>query len=94
MGEFGRGPSTDHPEIQALFLLRLASKIICGESNTPTRSSQSRNILFVCFEREREQAGEGQRERGEERESQAGSIHTVSAEPSAGLDLTNCEIMT
>ena len=38
------------------------------------------------------QAGEGQRET--ETESQAGSIHAVSAEPSAEFDLANHEIMT
>ena len=36
----------------------------------------------------------GGNSRGEERESQTGSIHTVSAEPNAGLDPTNYKIMT
>ena len=48
-----------------------------------------------CFlERDREQAGEGQREEGDT-ESEAGSrLRAVSTEPDAGLELTNCEIMT
>ena len=41
----------------------------------------------------REQAGEGQRERGRDRESQAGFIHDASAELNVGLNLMN-EIMT
>ena len=37
--------------------------------------------------------GEGQRERG--RQSKAGSrLQAVSTEPHAGLELTDCEIMT
>ena len=36
--------------------------------------------------------GEGQRKR--ERERIPRGIHTVSAEPDAGLELRNCEIMT
>ena len=52
--------------------------------------------MFIYFwDRERDSAwaGEGQRER--ETESKAGSrIWAVSAEPDAGLDLTNREIMT
>ena len=48
--------------------------------------------LFVCllFERERDQAGEGQREREREIPSR---FHAASAEPSGGLELTNGEIM-
>ena len=42
-------------------------------------------------EREIEQAGEGQREREKEIPSR---LHAVSAEPDAGLELRNCEIMT
>ena len=53
-------------------------------------------LIFMCFEREREQerTSEGGAERGRkgERESQAGS--TPRAEPNAGLDPTNGEIMT
>ena len=54
--------------------------------------------LFTYFEREREsvhvqaQVGEG-RERGE-KESQPGSVCTINAESHAGLELTNCGIMT
>ena len=43
-------------------------------------------------EREREQAREGQRERGRERIPSR--LHTASAEPDAGFDLLNHEIMT
>ena len=43
-------------------------------------------------ERERAQAGEGQRERG--REKIPSRLHAVSREPNAGLDLTNHEIVT
>ena len=46
---------------------------------------------FILRERVNVRVGEGQRER--ERESQAGSALPV-AEPSVGLKLTNCEIMT
>ena len=50
--------------------------------------------MFIHFwERDRAQAGEGQRE--EETESEAGSrIWTVSTEPDAGLESMNHEIMT
>ena len=48
------------------------------------------SCLFIYFERETER--ERDRERGRERESQAGSM--LSAEPNAGLDPTNREIMT
>ena len=50
-------------------------------------------FLFSETERGRAhtKAGEGQREG--ERESQAG-LYAVRAEPDAGLELTNCEIMT
>ena len=49
--------------------------------------------LCILRERERERAsaGEGQRERG--REKIPSRLRTVSAEPNAGLQLTNCEIM-
>ena len=50
--------------------------------------------MFILFLRERERAlaGEGQRERKKERIPSR--LHTVSAEPHAGLELTNHEIMT
>ena len=44
--------------------------------------------LFIYLEKERARAGEGQRERVPSR------LHTVSAEPDAGLDPTNHGIMT
>ena len=43
--------------------------------------------MFI-FERDRE------RERERERERIPSRLHTVSAEPEAGLKLMNCEIMT
>ena len=43
--------------------------------------------LFIYFERERAQAGEGQIEN-------PSRLHTFSAEPDSGLDPTNYEIMT
>ena len=49
--------------------------------------------MFI-FEREREREnkkGRG-RERQGERERIPSKLHPVSAEPDAGLDLTNCEI--
>ena len=46
--------------------------------------------LFILSKRER--AGEGQRERGRERIPSR--LSAVSAEPDAGLEPTNCEIMT
>ena len=55
-------------------------------------------IIIIIFERQRDrvQAGEGQREREtESEESEAGSRPwAVSAEPSLGLELTDCKIMT
>ena len=47
------------------------------------------DILFLYFEAEGEHEQGRGRERGRERESQAGS-----AEPDAGVELTNHEIMT
>ena len=40
--------------------------------------------------------GEGQREKERERERERipSRLHAISAEPDAGLRLTNCEIMT
>ena len=49
-------------------------------------------VYLFIFERERGQAGEGQRERGRERIPSRFS--TISAEPDVGLKLTNHEIMT
>ena len=48
--------------------------------------------FFNVLGRERERAGEGQRERGKERIS--GRLHAVSRELDAGLELTNHKIMT
>ena len=49
-------------------------------------------------ERAREPAcmGEGQRERGREREGERipSRLHSSSTEPNVGLEPTNCEIMT
>ena len=51
-------------------------------------------LMFFFFIFEREWAREqGEAERGEGREPQAGSM-LISTEPDAGLELTNCEIMT
>ena len=50
-----------------------------------------KKYLFILREREREQAGERQRET--DRESQAGYA-AVSAEPEVGLKPTDHEIMT
>ena len=47
---------------------------------------------FIYFERNRESVSGGGAEREGKRESQTGSM--FSTEPNAGLDLTNCEIMT
>ena len=55
-------------------------------------------LLFVSLGffslRDKERAGERQKERERERERIPSRLHAVSAEPHAGLDLTNCEIMT
>ena len=45
---------------------------------------------FIYFKREKE----GQRERERERERILSRLHTVSTEPSVGLEPTNHEIMT
>ena len=53
--------------------------------------------MFYLFLRERVRAGEGQRERQTDRqtESEADSmLQADSTEPDAGLELTNREIMT
>ena len=58
--------------------------------------------LFICFEREsegrrgreREREGGRERERERERERILSRVHTGSVEPSTGLELTHCEIMT
>ena len=47
--------------------------------------------MFVCSERESEQAGEEQKER---RERIPSSLCSVGAEPDVGLEPTNREIMT
>ena len=48
-------------------------------------------LMFIYFERERERAGDKQREGEIEYPS---SLLTVSTEPGVGLDLMNPEIMT
>ena len=53
--------------------------------------------LFVCLfvERERQSVSKGGAEREGDTESEAGSrLRAVSTEPDAGLEPTNCEIMT
>ena len=54
--------------------------------------------FFILRERERAsmQVRKGQREREKEgeRERIPSRLHTTSAEPDAGLQLTNCEILT
>ena len=52
------------------------------------------SVYLFNFERERERArvGEGQRKR--EGDRIPSRLHTVSAEPDAGLEHMNCEIMT
>ena len=47
--------------------------------------------LFIYFDRERESTSRGEKEG--ERERILSRLHTVSAEPDAGLELTNCEIV-
>ena len=50
--------------------------------------------MFI-FERDRAQAGEGQRERETQKPKQApGSELSAQTEPNRGLELTNCEIVT
>ena len=51
-------------------------------------------ILFKCIYFEREKAHRKGRERGRETERSPSRLHPVSAEPDAGLELTNREIMT
>ena len=56
----------------------------------------NRSFLFLTFIHFSETEGEreGQREKGDT-ESEAGSrLQAVSTEPDAGLELTDCEIMT
>ena len=49
--------------------------------------------MFIYFERDREkQRMNGGR--GRERERIPSRVHAVCTEPDAGLELTNCEIMT
>ena len=50
--------------------------------------------MFVLRERKRQNEQGRGRERGEERERIPSRLHTVSAEPNAGLKLTNREIMS
>ena len=55
-------------------------------------------LMFIYFwetERERARVGKGQREREGDTESEAGSsLWAVSTEPDAGLEPTECEILT
>ena len=56
-------------------------------------------LKLINFEKEREHVQERGRQRGRERESQAGSVppvnmEPISAEPDMGLELTSCEIRT
>ena len=56
-----------------------------------------KKCLFIYFEGEREsvcEQGRGGTERERGRERIPSRLHTISAEPDVGLDLTNCEIMT
>ena len=46
--------------------------------------------MFVCLE----SLSRGGAEKEGERERILSRLHTVSAEPNVGLDLTKCEIMT
>ena len=48
--------------------------------------------MFILRERDREQAGEGQRERGRERKPSR--LHAISMEPDTGLELKDGEIVT
>ena len=52
--------------------------------------------VFIYFERERagEEQREGERERERERERTPSRLRAVSAEPPAGLEPTNWEIVT
>ena len=53
------------------------------------------NVYLFLREKDRARAGEGQRERKEDTEFQAGSrLRAVSTEPDAGLEPMNCELMT
>ena len=57
------------------------------------------SIYFLClfiFEREADRTGVGEGQREKETESKAGSgFHqAVSTEPDAGLEPTNCEMVT
>ena len=49
-------------------------------------------FIYLFILRERERAGEGQKER--ERGRIPSRLHTIGAEPDAGLNLTNHEIVT
>ena len=53
-------------------------------------------LMFIYFgDRERQSMNGGGAEREGDTESEAGSrLRAVSTEPDAGLDLTDCEIMT
>ena len=76
-------------------------------TETPRHPNFFFKCLFILRERDRERErkrerasrGEAERERDRERqgdiESESGSrLLAVSKEPEAGLELTNCEIMT
>ena len=74
-----------------------------SRSQTPNRLSHPgaplfkklKNIYLFIFERPRQSASGGEAEREGDTESEAGSrLWAVSTEPDAGLELTNCEIVT
>ena len=49
-------------------------------------------LKFIYFERESQR--EWERDRDRRRETIPSRLHAVSTEPNAGLELTNCEIVT
>ena len=50
-------------------------------------------LMLIYFERERESRGGAERE-GDIKSDAGSRLWAVSTEPNAGLELTNCEIMT
>ena len=51
-------------------------------------------LMFICFEREREQEHKQRRGRERGRERIPSRLCTVSTDPDVGLNLTNHELMT